>query len=243
MSITAYHGNCLEIMKGLPDKSVDLFLCDLPFGCLTNGVHKTGINKLDDKTGEIIGKKAVKLCDWDIKIDLVEFWKQVKRLAKNDNTPIIHFCTTKFGSELINSNPSWFRYDLVWNKDRGTSFLSANKMPLRSHEMIYVFSKSGAYYNRIDDKGTFTSWKAHRCVKSVITIKKPNTLEHPTEKPVNLYKWLIERYCPPGGTVLDPTAGSFNSCFAAFELDREAIGIEQDAGFYKKASDKMDALE
>ena len=244
MSIELYHGDCLEIMKSLPDKSVDLFLCDLPFGCLSQ-----------------------KSCEWDFKLDLKEFWKQISRLQKSNHATILHFCTTKFGYDLISSKPSWFRYDLVWNKDRGTSFLTANKMPLRSHEMIYVFSKGGSYYNRIDEVGSFTSWKAHahashtrtvaegsgqniakandgshRCVKSVITIKKPNTKGHPTEKPIDLYKWLIERYCPPGGVVLDPTAGSANSCFAAYELDRNAIGIEKDPDFYKKIADKMDLL-
>lgn len=261
MSITAHFGDCLEIMKNLPDKSIDLFLCDLPFGCLS----RSSIGKAAEEKKAFSGNPTG--CDWDTKLNLEEFWKQISRLAKSEHSTILHFCTTKFGFDLISSKPSWFRYDLVWNKDRGTSFLTANKLPLRSHEMIYVFSKSGSYYNRIDETGEFTAWKghshasktrtvvegsganianandgSHRCVKSVITIKKPNTLGHPTEKPLELYKWLISRYCPPGGTVLDPTAGSFNSCFAAFELDREAIGIEKDPEFYKKACAKMDLI-
>lgn len=258
-TLTLLNGDCLEVLKTLPDKSVDLFICDLPFGCLTGGAGK---EKKSRGEGNVIGG-----CAWDIKIDLEAFWKQVKRLAKTDRTPVIHFCTTKFGIDLINSNPSWFRYDLVWNKDRGTSFLTANKMPLRSHEMIYIFCKGGTYYERKDEVGEFKSWKGHaqksntrtvvegsgqnvanpndgttRCVKSVVTIKKPNTLGHPTEKPLELYKWLIERYCPPGGTVLDPTAGSFNSCFAAFDLDRSAIGIEKDVEFYNKGIARLDSL-
>ncbi len=268
-TLSLLNGDCLEVMKTLPEKSVDLFICDLPFGCLTSPKASTcagwrkeveaGLPKtLSRDTG----------CAWDIKIDLVAFWKEVKRLAKNDSTPVIHFCTTKFGIDLINSNPKWFRYDLVWNKDRGTSFLTANKMPLRSHEMIYVFCKSGTYYQRKDEIGVFKSWNAHahksntttvvegsgmnianpndgttRCVKSVVTIKKPNTLGHPTEKPLELYKWIIERYCPPGGTVLDPTAGSFNSCFAAFELDRSAVGIEKDPEFYRKGITRLEAIQ
>jgi site-specific DNA-methyltransferase (adenine-specific) len=140
---------------------------------------------------------------------------------------------------------------------------------MRSHEMVYVFSKSGAYYKRKDIEGDFKKWAINkkglpsiyntqygatrleyseggenkRCVKSVIHNKTSTTRGgHPTEKPEDLYKWLIERYCPPGGTVLDPTAGSFNSCFVAYELNMNAIGIEKDEGFYKKASDRADKL-
>jgi DNA modification methylase len=268
MSIELYLGDCLEIMKNLPDKSIDLFLCDLPYGCLAHET-RTVANPTNQHRKEYSPTER-KGCSWDVKLNLEEFWKQVKRLAKTANTPVLHFCTTKFGNELINSNPSWFRYDLVWDKQRGVSFLSANKMPLRAHEMVYVFAKSGAYYNRIDEKGTFTGWSAkedkvnkhstafasgmpngwkavgndgtHRCVKSVVTLKKRNTQGHPTEKPIDLYKWLIERYCPPGGTVLDPTAGSGNVGFACWDLDRQCILIEKDAGFHKKISDKLDTL-
>lgn len=256
MTLELYHGDCLEIMKTLPDHSIDLFLCDLPFGILS-----TKSPRRPDTGGALGG------CPWDVRIDLEEFWKQVKRLAKSDHSAVLHFCSTLYGNELINSNPKWFRYDLVWNKDRGVSFLLANKLPMKSHEMIYVFSKSGAYYNRIDEKGKFKAWEAHdqsastrvvpvhggrnvakandgttRCVKSVITMRKPNTIGHPTEKPIDLYKWLIERYCPPGGKILDPTAGSGNSGFAAYELDRECILIEKNEKFHKKILEKMERL-
>jgi site-specific DNA-methyltransferase (adenine-specific) len=83
-------------------------------------------------------------------------------------------------------------------------------------------------------------------VKSIVNVsgyESRHKGQHPTEKPQQLYKWLIERYCPPGGTILDPTAGSFNSCFAAWELDRNAIGIEKDPGFFEKACKRADSLE
>ena len=255
--LTLYHGDCLEVMKDLSANSVDLIICDLPYGCLT--------------TPKIGGQANVRMpqnrCAWDIKIDLEAFWKEVRRIRKSDHTPTIHFCTTKFGYELIQSNPNEFRYDLVWDKQRGVSFLSANKMPMRSHEMIYVFSKAGAFYNRVDISGNFQpyAFKAteegqpragknsrtatqndgtKRCVLSVI--QNPNkTLKksaHPTEKPIDLYKWLIERYCPVGGTVLDPTFGSGNSVFTAYALGRNAIGIEKDEKFYKKAEARLEAL-
>jgi DNA modification methylase len=196
-------------------------------------------------------------CVWDIKIDLEAFWVQVERLMKDDHTPIIHFCNTKFGYDLIKSKEKWFRYDLVWNKMRGVSFLTANKMPMRSHELIYVFAKKGAKYNRIDVPGepyhkkskehtcenynvkrTEGDNKGTRCVLSVIECFNKaghSGGKHPTQKPDDLYKWLIERYSNPGDTILDPTAGSFASCFTAQALGRQAIGIEMDDKFYNKA--------
>lgn len=219
-------GDCLEVMKDLSDNSIDCFICDLPYGQLSNGV-KDKVKDLRYDTGKTKPLNSYGGCEWDVKINLDAFWIQVKRLAKNDNTPILMFCNTRFGIDLINSNPSWFRYDLVWNKERGVSFLLANKQPMKSHEMIYIFSKKGSYYKRID---------GIRCPLSVINM--PNASKkggHPTEKPVELYKWLIERYCPSGGVILDPTAGSFNCIRAAIELNLNAIGIEKDKTFYDNA--------
>ena len=253
-TLTLYNGDCLEIMKDISGASIDLIICDLPYGCLAG--PKIG--------GQANIRMPTERCAWDIKIDLDAFWKEVRRIRKSDHSPTIHFCTTKFGIDLINSNPSEFRYDLVWDKQRGVSFLSANKMPMRSHEMIYVFSKAGAYYNRVDISGNFQSWKVKRggvlstqycsakrtdsdggngkrCVLSVIAEMGGNrkTHGHPTEKPEDLYRFLIERYCPVGGTVLDPTFGSGNSVFTAFDMGRSAIGIEKDDAFYKKAEGRL----
>lgn len=270
MSIRLVHGDCIEKMKDISGGSVDLLICDLPYGCL-GAIDKNGDAQTwaGPNSKHPIAKNRG--CAWDIKINLEKFWEQARRILRNHHCPVIHFCTTKFGAELIASNPSWFRYDLVWDKGRGVSFLSANKMPMRSHEMIYVFSKAGAFYNRVDVKGDFKNWvvtkkdtshksstlvssqygsakkisgeggDGKRCVLSVIPEMGGNrkTNGHPTEKPVALYRWLIERYSPAEGTVLDPTAGSFNSCVAAQELGRHAIGIEKDDGFYKKAVDKL----
>ena len=234
ISITCLNGNCLELMKNLPDKSIDLFVCDLPYGCI----------KSNQK--------------WDIKIDLNLFWIEVKRLCKNDNTPVLMFCNSRFGVDLIISNPDWFRYDLVWNKNRGSNFLNSGKMPMSSHELIYIFSKKGAYYKRIDNddigkKGyysgslisnktnTFGFVKAKliteqldnkRCPLSIIKFTSTTIKRHPTAKPIDLLKWLIERYSNEGDTILDPTAGSFNSGRASIELKRNYIGIEMDKGFF-----------
>ena len=244
-------GDCLEVMKTLADKSIDCFVCDLPYGCLTGGGFK------ERKEGSTYSNKK---CDWDIKINLDLFWTQIKRLAKDDHTPVIMFCTAKFGAELIASNPSWFRYDIVWSKSNGVGFLCANKQPLRSHEMIYIFAKKGAYYKRVDIEGDFpetikeghkrsknqevygsitdvsTSNKGKRCVKSVVEIaNKKGKGNHPTQKPEELYEWLLKRYCPGEGTILDPTAGSFTSCFTAQKLGLKSIGIEMNEDFYGKA--------
>jgi len=257
ITLTLHHGDCLEIMKSIPAKSVDLIICDLPYGCLTTPRAQCIL-----ADGGKLRRETVEKCSWDIKIDLKAFWEQVKRIRRTDHSPCIHFCTTKFGYELIQSNPDEFRYDLVWDKQRGVSFLSANKMPMRSHEMIYVFSKAGAFYQRKDIQGDFKAVGGgckpsnvyggavgeqgsptnggKRCALSVIDVsnsaKKGN---HPTEKPTDLYRFLIDRYCPPGGTVLDPTFGSGNSVFTAYVMDRNAIGIEKDKKFYDKASEKI----
>ena len=259
MTLKLLKGDCLEVMETLPDKSVDCFICDLPYGCLVGGA---GAEKAKRKEN---GDSVIAGCSWDIALDLDAFWKQIKRLRKDDHTPCLMFCTTKFGFDLYNSNPKEFRYDIVWDKQRGVSFLSANKMPMRSHEMIYVFSKAGAYYNRVDlsgnypancgDKGPKNSRQyginnnpirpdntGKRCVLSVIQNQTSSSKGgHPTEKPEALYRFLIQRYCPKEGTLLDPTAGSFNSCFTAIAMGYNAIGIEMNDSFFEKAQKRMEA--
>jgi site-specific DNA-methyltransferase (adenine-specific) len=172
------------------------------------------------------------------------------------------FTTTNYGIDLINSNRKEFRYDLVWHKGSPVGFLSANIKPMRDHEMMYVFSKKGAYYNRVDIPNGIKARSERkqerkspgiygvqlnvpkkdptaRCVASVVfTPSEKGKGIHPTQKPKELYKWLIDRYCPADGTMLDPTAGSFNSVFTALEMGRDAIGIEKDEGFFMKAKKK-----
>ena len=274
VTLTLRHGDCLEIMKSIPDKSVDLIICDLPYGCLASGFKGDGgeVKRFLDGKETPNKIKTEGGCSWDIKIPLKPFWDQIRRIRRSDHAPTIHFCTTKFGYELIQSNPDEFRYDLVWDKQRGVSFLSANKMPMRSHEMIYVFSKKGANYSRVDIEGDFpgtspsgmenaggsvygihkrsatsntypkvadagATRQGIRCVKSVIEMSnKKGKGKHPTQKPNDLYEWLIARYSKEGDTILDPTAGSFASCFTAQRLGRNAIGMEKDEGFYNKAN-------
>jgi DNA modification methylase len=116
------NGNCLELLKTLPDKSVDLFICDLPYG-ETN-------------------------CKWDTKIDMEEFWKEFKRVRKSKKTACIHFCSTKFGYSLIKSWESGFKMDMVWKKRNKTGGLQSRYRPMRNHEMVYFFHEQAPKYNR-----------------------------------------------------------------------------------------------
>ena len=270
-TLKLFNADCLEQMKSIADNSVDLIICDLPYGCLSG----RAIGKNAEEKGMFGAKKTIKradnpdksndreFCHWDIKINLDLFWKQIRRIRKDDHTPCLHFCSTKFGIDLINSNPKEFRYDLVWCKSNAVGFLSANKKPMAAHEMIYVFSKQGANYNRIDIIGDFpaggggrsssnfiptiseitninSTVAGKRCPKSYIEIaNKKEKNGHPTAKPIELYKWLIERYSNEGDTVLDPTFGSANSGVASRELKRNYIGIEMNKEFFDKAEKSL----
>ena len=117
-----FNGDCLEEMKNLPDKSVDLFICDLPYG--------------ETK------------CGWDTVIDMEAFWVQFKRLRKSKRTACIHFCSTKFGYSLIKSWEKGFKLDLVWKKRNKTGGLASRFRPMRNHEMVYFFYEQAPKYNR-----------------------------------------------------------------------------------------------
>ena len=122
MSLIIENGDCLELMKELPDKSVDLFICDLPYG-ETN-------------------------CSWDSKIDLEQFWTEFRRLRKSTRTACIHFCSTKFGYTLIKSWEKGYKMDMVWKKRNKTGGLQSRHRPMRNHEMVYFFYEQAPKYNR-----------------------------------------------------------------------------------------------
>ena len=157
------HGDCLEEMKSLDDKSIDLIFCDLPYG-QTN-------------------------CKWDCKIDLEKFWIEVMRIKKL-NTPIFMTTTTKFGVELINSAPKKcpFRYDIVWVKSAPAGFLSAKKMPMRKHEMVYVFYEKLPFYDLSSHKHKFIKEEKKNIIKGENNTYNTEGRKKPiTRKPPNQY--------------------------------------------------------
>ncbi len=238
-------GDCLEEMKSLDDNSVDLIFCDLPY--------------------------AQTSCKWDCKIDLGKFWIQLMRIKKI-NTPIFMTTTTKFGVELIKSAPKKcpFRYDIVWKKSSTCGHLLSGKMPLRQHEMIYVFyeklpfydlsshqhkfikktnyedntrkNKKGAYGNNV--KLPESTGKAG----AVWTPPLPTSMleikssrgKHSTEKPVALMEWILKYFSKEGDVVLDPTMGSGSTGLSCKNMNRNFIGIEMDEKIYEVAVNRID---
>lgn len=231
--------NCdmMRALPAVPDKSVDLLLCDFPYG-----------------TTEL---------EWDKRPDLNAVFKELKRIIK-DHGAIICFGQQPFGSDLINTWRKGFRYEITWDKIAPTGFLNANRMPLRVHENLYVFYKHLPTYNpqkvpggeARTKKRTGTPGHYHhtkRLDRDYDGMKMPTDIirftvrtnlhnGHPTEKPVALYDWLIKTYTNPGDMVLDPCFGSGNSGTAALRNGRKYIGIELDKGYYNAAKDKLSAV-
>lgn len=224
------HGDCLEIMPRLPDKSVDMILCDLPYG-----------------TTDIRG--------WDKVIPAPKMWEQYLRIIK-DNGNVVLFGSQPFTSFLISSNPDMFRYEWIWNKTRGANFLNANRQPMKAHENILVFSKlpaspnkkgtaqyypqktTGESYVSVLGKKTATfnggavpptaNTLAGRHPITILTHKKDGRL-HPTQKPVALCEFLIRSYTEEGAVVLDNCIGSGTTAVAAIRTGRNFVGIEKEA--------------
>ena len=229
-----YNGDCLEVLKTLADSSIDLVITDLPYGQTS--------------------------CDWDIAIDMTKLWDQLLRVGK-DNTAYIFFCTTKFGYSLIESNKKMFRYDLVWEKPNSRcGFLNARKMPLRKHEMVYIFYKKLPTYNIEDNHVKLRELvygaenvdkiysKQKKNIADRVKVYEPNLpgsviscdvngkKKHPTEKPQGIMEWLIKYYSKQGNVVLDPTMGSGSTGVACKTLGRTFIGIEMNKEYYDVAS-------
>ena len=232
-------GDCLEVLDSLPTNKINLVIADLPYGCL----H----------------------AKWDIKIDLQALWSKLKRVCTN-NCAYIFFTTTLFGNDLINSNPSWFKYDLVWSKNKQVGFFHARQRPMRRHEMIYVFYDKQPIYNidsyhkKISSTETFgnrqgkcyddTNGKPTKSMKNSYEPHLPTSILdfstttngkriHPTEKPIELLEWLIKYYSHEGDTILDPTCGSGSTLVACKNLNRNAYGIEMNEEYYNAAKNRL----
>jgi site-specific DNA-methyltransferase (adenine-specific) len=230
-------GDCLEKLKDIDDNSVDCFICDLPYG--TTAYKKS----------------------WDNKIDLDELWRELKRIAKNDNTPYFFFCDFRFGTELYNSNIKWFRYDMVIKKSFVVGFLNSKRQPLREHELLLVFYKKSPTYN-ITDNHTVKSIhrkrqpynksvygkvirKEHKYYepplpRSILNTSNSNHhRNHPTEKSQDILEWIIKYYTNEGDTILDPTMGSGSTGKACVSLNRKFIGIEKDKEYFDIATKRI----
>ena len=233
-------GDCLEVMPTLPDKSVDMILCDLPYGTTA--------------------------CKWDVVIPFEPLWKEYKRLIK-DNGAIVLTASQPFTSALVMSNPKRFKYSLIWDKVNASSGLHAKIQPLRSHEDILVFACGKANYfpqmenaqRRIDKEraipnGEAFNGKAKKRVydnggqkypKSIIKISNANQWGkvHPTQKPVALFEYLIRTYTNEGETVLDNCAGSGTTGVACANTGRDFIGIELLPKYYEIARARIEKAQ
>lgn len=233
-------GNCLELMTGLEDKSIDMILCDLPYGTTQN--------------------------KWDSILPLDKLWEQYERVIK-DNGAIVLFGAQPFTSKLVMSNLKLFRYSLVWEKNKSTGFLNANRMPLRSHEDILVFYKKLPTYNSQKTTGhkpvnTYTKHSGDgtnygktregvsgggqtdrhptSILKFPVLNNDSHSKFHPTQKPVSLYEWLIRTYSNKNDVILDNCSGAGTLAFACINQNRKFICIEKDETYYRESNKRLE---
>ena len=225
-------GDCLELMKEIPDKSIDMILCDLPYGTTRN--------------------------KWDSVIPLNKLWKQYERIIK-DNGAIVLFSQMPFSAELVHSNLKLFKYEWIWQKDNGTGFLNAKKMPLKIHENILVFYKKLPLYNPqmrtgfkpykckqgrhstnygAYEQGHITESNGERYPIDIIEFKKDSGL-HPTQKPVELLEYLINTYTNEDDVVLDNCMGSGSTGVACINTNRDFIGYELNEEYFNIAQNRL----
>ena len=217
------HGDCLEVMPTLPDKSIDMILCDLPYGTTA--------------------------CKWDTVIPFEPLWREYKRLIK-DNGAIVLTASQPFTSVLICSNLPMFKYCWVWNKRKGSNPLTAKQQPIKITEDVVIFGDRVSYYPLMTKRdkpkwrgrntgkisettnNCFSENKVYNELypKNIIDISNANQLNklHPTQKPVALFEYLIKTYTKEGETVLDNCAGSGTTAIACINTNRNFIGIEKE---------------
>lgn len=245
MAVNLMLGDCLERMREIPDGSVDMVLCDPPFGTTA--------------------------CKWDEIIPFQDMWLSLKRITK-PGAAILLFGSEPFSSNLRTSNINYFKYDLVWDKGVSGSFVQAKVMPLKTHEMVSVFSfdrkhpwyspqmtrhdkprRVGATNSDKTRTGTIPIRGDQSVIKnkvyqdgypkSVVYFSPRADKErglHPTQKPTAFLEYLIRTYTNEGDVVLDFTMGSGSTGVAAKNLNRSFIGIERDEGYFKIAQDRIE---
>lgn len=229
-------GDCLELMKEIPDKSIDMILCDLPYGTTRN--------------------------KWDSIIPLDKLWEQYERIIK-DNGAIVLFSQPPFNMILGCSNLKLFKYEWIWEKESGTGHLNAKKMPLKNSENILVFYKSLTTYNPQMRKGfkpytclsgkgstnyggqvrVITENNGERYPLNIIKFNRDKERFHPTQKPVALLEYLIKTYTNEGEVVLDNCMGSGSTCVAAVNTNRHYIGFELEEKYFDIACQRIDEVE
>lgn len=232
-----YLGDCLEIMKDIEDQSIDMILCDLPYGMTASS--------------------------WDIVIPMDKLWEQYKRIIK-PKSAIVLTASQPFASALVMSNRSWFRHEWIWHKDSGSNFLGANHRPLKVHESILVFSEKAPFYYPIKTKNSayksyvrkqtnvpefYFDRKLHRIdtvntgdrfPRSVINFNISREGLHPTQKPVTLFEYLIKTYSTENDLILDNCAGSGTTAIAALNTNRCYILIEKDPHYYSVINKRIE---
>ena len=231
------HGDCLEKMKDIPDKSIDMILCDLPYGSTA--------------------------CKWDVVIPFKPLWEQYKRIIK-DRGAIVLTASQPFTSALVMSQPLMFRHEWVWRKEAGSNFATVKFGPMKEHESVLVFSRRRVNYFPIPQervgrrKGRDTkscTYQASdvygikpqgvfpvgvmRCPSSVQDFNRERGL-HPTQKPVALLEYLIKTYTLEGETVLDNCMGSGSTGVACVNTGRNFIGIEKDYKYFEIAKKRIE---
>lgn len=242
MIVDLLHGDCLELMAGLPDGSVDMILCDMPYGTTA--------------------------CKWDTVIPFEPLWAQYRRIAKR-NAAIVLTASQPFTTALIASNMREFRYCWVWDKKKPSNFPLAKLQPMKYHEDIAVFCAGKAPYNPImvpvegrkATKGVNKNPQVFggkldnpEYLRKVYTDKYPSSIlefsnadqtnrYHPTQKPVALMEYLIRTYTREGETVLDNCMGSGTTGVACANTGRNFIGIERDPGYFAIASERIAAAQ
>lgn len=226
---TVLNGDCLELMKDITDGSVDMILCDLPYGTTA--------------------------CKWDTIIPFSDLWMEYKRIIKPKGA-IVLFGAEPFSSMLRVSNLDWYKYDWIWDKIKGTGFLNAKKQPMRNHEIISVFYEKQCTYNpqktfghkrkktfRSKDLQTEVYGKINNDYRYDSTERYPTSIQyfhtdtqnsslHPTQKPVKLMEYLIKTYTNEGDTVLDNCAGSGTTGVACINTSRNYILMEKEKKYF-----------
>lgn len=230
-------GDCLEKLKLIPKESIDLVISDPPYG--------------------------VTRCEWDKVIPFESLWPELKRVTK-PNAAILIFGVEPFSSHLRLSNLQNYRYDLIFEKSHSTGWLNANRQPLRAHENISVFYKKSPTYHPQKTTGHIRKTSVRcgnttliynassscsydsteRYPRSIIKFasdKQKNAL-HPTQKPIDLLKYLIKTYSNQDDTVLDFAMGSGSTGVAALDLGRDFVGIESNQNFFNTAQDWINSI-